>query len=401
MAFNLHRLRDWIPTDLPRLASWNQADDADVEAESHRPGTAQTGDSADPDAIEHNGDVDRFSAGGTGARASAMVLAEPTPIDAGPKSNLDLVNECDNFPYYQTDPKLYFAHVNTYYALYVKDHPNTELGYLLPSVTEVFRGLPDWRIDDEERSLTLVTGRTEAERTQVVQATIRAMYATGYFKVLSKWRNELLPVFGPQGEVLFSMERAASALFGITTYGCHMTAYVQGNEDKEQQTRIWVPRRAANKQTYGGMLDNTVAGGIATGETPFESLVRESAEEASLPEELVRKKAKAVGTVTYFHIRDQRAGGETRLVQPECQYVYDLELPEDVEPKPSDDEVESFELKTVEEVKESMRNGEFKPNCALVLLDFFIRHGILTMETDENYIEIVSRLHRRLEFPSP
>lgn len=401
MAFNLHRLRDWIPTDLPRLASWNQADDADVEAESHRPGTAQTGDSADPDAIEHNGDVDRFSAGGTGARASAMVLAEPTPIDAGPKSNLDLVNECDNFPYYQTDPKLYFAHVNTYYALYVKDHPNTELGYLLPSVTEVFRGLPDWRIDDDERSLTLVTGRTEAERTQVVQATIRAMYATGYFKVLSKWRNELLPVFGPQGEVLFSMERAASALFGITTYGCHMTAYVQGNEDKEQQTRIWVPRRAANKQTYGGMLDNTVAGGIATGETPFESLVRESAEEASLPEELVRKKAKAVGTVTYFHIRDQRAGGETRLVQPECQYVYDLELPEDVEPKPSDDEVESFELKTVEEVKESMRNGEFKPNCALVLLDFFIRHGILTMETDENYIEIVSRLHRRLEFPSP
>lgn len=401
MAFNLHRLRDWIPTDLPRLASWNQADDADVEAESHRPGTAQTGDSADPDAIEHNGDVDRLSAGGTGARASAMVLAEPTPIDAGPKSNLDLVNECDNFPYYQTDPKLYFAHVNTYYALYVKDHPNTELGYLLPSVTEVFRGLPDWRIDDEERSLTLVTGRTEAERTQVVQATIRAMHATGYFKVLSKWRNELHPVYGPQGEVLFSMERAASALFGITTYGCHMTAYVQGNEDKEQQTRIWVPRRAANKQTYGGMLDNTVAGGIATGETPFESLVRESAEEASLPEELVRKKAKAVGTVTYFHIRDQRAGGETRLVQPECQYVYDLELPEDVEPKPSDDEVESFQLKTVEEVKESMRNGEFKPNCALVLLDFFIRHGILTMETDENYIEIVSRLHRRLEFPSP
>lgn len=401
MAFNLHRLRDWIPTDLPRLASWNQADDADVEAESHRPGTAQTGDSADPDAIEHNVDVDRFSAGGTGARASAMVLAEPTPIDAGPKSNLDLVNECDNFPYYQTDPKLYFAHVNTYYALYVKDHPNTELGYLLPSVTEVFRGLPDWRIDDEERSLILVTGRTEAERTQVVQATIRAMHATGYFKVLSKWRNELQPVYGPQGEVLFSMERAASALFGITTYGCHMTAYVQGNEDKEQQTRIWVPRRAANKQTYGGMLDNTVAGGIATGETPFESLVRESAEEASLPEELVRKKAKAVGTVTYFHIRDQRAGGETRLVQPECQYVYDLELPEDVEPKPSDDEVESFELKTVEEVKESIRNGEFKPNCALVLLDFFIRHGILTMETDENYIEIVSRLHRRLEFPSP
>ncbi|KAI7604510.1 hypothetical protein KC319_g21893, partial [Hortaea werneckii] len=162
---------------------------------------------------------------------------------------------------------------------------------------------------------------------------------------------------------------------------------------------LWVPRRAATKQTYGGMLDNTVAGGIATGETPFESIVRESAEEASLPEELVRKNAKAVGTVTYFHIRDRRAGGETRLLQPECQYVYDLQLPEDVVPKPSDDEVEGFELKSVDEVKDALRDGEFKPNCAVVLLDFFVRHGVLTPEEEPAYSEIVSRLHRRLEFP--
>ena len=165
--------------------------------------------------------------------------------------------------------------------------------------------------------------------------------------------------------------------------------------------KVWVPRRAATKSTYGGMLDNTVAGGISVGENPFESLVRESQEEASLPEDIVRKRAKAVGTVTYIHIRDSRAGGETGLFQPECQYVYDLELPATVVPKPQDDEVESFSVMDVEEIQERMAAGEFKPNCAVIMLDFFVRHGILREDNEMDYVEIVSRLHRRLEFPIP
>jgi 8-oxo-dGTP pyrophosphatase MutT (NUDIX family) len=148
------------------------------------------------------------------------------------------------------------------------------------------------------------------------------------------------------------------------------------------------------------MLDNAVAGGIASGESPFESLVRECGEEASLDEEFVRSSARACGTVTYWYIRDERAGGETNLMQPEVQYVYDLELPEDTIPKPGDDEVEEFYLWGVEEVQEAMRRGEFKPNCALVVLDFLVRHGILTTENERDYIEIVSRLHRKLEFPT-
>lgn len=35
-----------------------------------------------------------------------------------------------------------------------------------------------------------------------------------------------------------------------------------------------------------------------------------------------------------------------------------------------------------------------------VLIDFFIRHGILTPENEPDYIEIVARLHRRFEFPT-
>ncbi|KAF2258486.1 thiamine pyrophosphokinase-related protein-like protein [Lojkania enalia] len=311
-------------------------------------------------------------------------------------SNLDLVNEGDGFPYYQADPDLYTASISTYYELRVEGH-DYPLGYMLPSVAEVFRDVPSWNLNDEERILTLNGGDTQEERSQRIEHTLLALKETGHFKVLDKWRNELYAVYGKNKELLFNVERSASPLFGVVTYGAHLTAYVR---TKEGELKIWVPRRARTKQTYGGMLDNAVAGGIASGERPFESLVRECGEEASLPEDLVRRKAMAVGTVTYFYIRKANAGGETNLMQPECQYVYDLELPEDTIPKPGDDEVDEFYLWSVSEVQEAMAKGEFKPNCALVMLDFFIRHGIVTSENERDYIEIVSRLHRRLEFPT-
>jgi 8-oxo-dGTP pyrophosphatase MutT (NUDIX family) len=216
------------------------------------------------------------------------------------------------------------------------------------------------------------------------------------FGVLRGWRNELYPIYGPGRELLASMERSATTLFGIITYGAHMTAYVKD----EQGMRIWVPRRAHTKQTFPGMLDNTVGGGIVTGEEPFECLVREATEEASLPEDLVRANAKSCGCVTYFYVRDARAGGETGLLQPECEYVYDLQLDSDVILKPCDAEVEDFYLWTTDEVKVALSKGEFKPTCAIVLLDFFIRHGIITPENEKDYLEIVARIHRRHEFPT-
>ena len=119
----------------------------------------------------------------------------------------------------------------------------------------------------------------------------------------------------------------------------HLTAFVR-DPTASYGLKLWVPRRAKTKQTYGGMLDNTVAGGMATGEEPLECVIREAAEEASLPEEVVRKNVTAAGTITYMLLRDAKAGGETGLVQPECQYVYELELPADIIPKPCDGEVE-------------------------------------------------------------
>lgn len=114
--------------------------------------------------------------------------------------------------------------------------------------------------------------------------------------------------------------------------------------------KLWIPRRAATKPTYGGMLDNTVGGGISSGMKPFETVVKECGEEASLSEELVRERVKSVGVVTYALVSSEKTGGEVGLMQPEVEFVYDLELPVEVVPKPCDDEVEAFYLWDVAKV---------------------------------------------------
>lgn len=249
-----------------------------------------------------------------------------------------------------------------------------------------------WHLDHEGRRKVVLADDGQQEK--AIRETLERAKQSDAFAVLRGWRDESYPIFRHHGVV--GMERAGSALFGINTFGVHMTAFVRTPEG----LKIWVPRRAKNKQTYGGMLDNTVAGGLSTGEQPFECVIREAAEEASFPEELIRSEAKACGTVSYVHVRDARAGGETGLIQPECQYIYDMEVDTGLVPKPGDNEVESFQLWTVDEVKIALSSDEFKPNCAVVLLDFFIRHGILTAENEPDYLEIASRIHRKLPFPT-
>jgi 8-oxo-dGTP pyrophosphatase MutT (NUDIX family) len=251
-----------------------------------------------------------------------------------------------------------------------------------------------------KREILVFHQKTREERSQKVAATTNYWREKQDFRVLCGWRDELYPVYGPKNEVLYSIERSAAALFGLVTYGVHLTAYVR-DAQASYGMKIWIPRRAAGKQTYGGMLDNTVAGGIAVGEEALQCLVREAEEEASLPKDLVEQVATSHGAVTYIYTRSEKATGETGLIQPECQYVYDLELPSDVIPKPNDSEVQEFYLWTVEEVQNHMAKGEFKPNCALLLLDFFIRHEILTSENEKDFEEIKSRIHRNLEFPGP
>lgn len=190
--------------------------------------------------------------------------------------------------------------------------------------------------------------------------------------------------------------RSAARLFGICSRGAHMTAYVRTNDG----IKIWVGRRAAHLFTYPGKLDTTVAGGVRAEESPFECIVHEADEEASIPATFVRANAKACGAITYVAKSSDAYGDGSSLMTPVILYNYDIELPESIVPRPQDDEVEDFYLWDLGQVKKAMVNREFKTNCAAVMIDFFIRHGIITDENEKDYLEILTRLHRKLPVPT-
>jgi isopentenyldiphosphate isomerase len=110
-------------------------------------------------------------------------------------------------------------------------------------------------------------------------------------------------------------------------------------------------------------LDNTVAGGISAGSTPYSTILRESIEEASLPPAFVASRIHGSSVLVYNY---RTADG---WLQPEVQYVYDLRMDAGegaVRPGVNDGEVDEFMLMELDEVVERMVKGEFKPNCAIV-----------------------------------
>jgi 8-oxo-dGTP pyrophosphatase MutT (NUDIX family) len=216
------------------------------------------------------------------------------------------------------------------------------------------------------------------------------------FNVLSKPLQEDYKILGAKYPRV-QLRRSAAGLFGVACRGAHMTAFVRTDEGM----KIWVSRRSEHLFTYPGMLDTTVAGGVKAEQSPFECIVQEAEEEASLPKDYVRTHACASGVITYVSKRgEKKSGSDSGLMVPDCIYVYDIELPANMIPKPNDDEVQGFYLMDLDKIKASMLNEEFKPNCASVMIDFFIRHGIITDENEPDYIEIMSHLHRPLPVPT-
>jgi hypothetical protein len=148
------------------------------------------------------------------------------------------------------------------------------------------------------------------------------------------------------------------------------------------------------------MLDTSVAGGVRADESPFENIIHEAEEEASIPEDVIKKGVKPVGAITMMGIgKGSGKDAGDGLVGAQLLYVFDLQLEEGFELKPGDDEVEAFYLMSVEEVKSAMLRSEFKDNSAVVMMDFFIRHGLITSDNEKDYAELGIRSHRKLPFP--
>ncbi|KAJ1675962.1 hypothetical protein EV182_000215 [Spiromyces aspiralis] len=252
--------------------------------------------------------------------------------------------------------------------------------------------VPPLDIDKDQRTIKFSRHYADAaSRSEVMRKVLGQLRVQQALPTLAKWRDEQYPIYDADG-LHASIERAASYTFGIRTYGVHINGYVRCNVDEAPLgLKVWIARRSSTKQTWPGYLDQMVAGGISTELGMMETVIKECEEEAGIGPELASK-AKPVGTIQYF---TQSEYG----LQPETQYVYDLELLPNVDPRPNDGESEGFYLLALDEIKNKLLNGEFKPNCAVCMIDFMIRHGYISAEDEPHYLAIIDNLHCSLPMP--
>jgi hypothetical protein len=180
-------------------------------------------------------------------------------------------------------------------------------------------------------------------------------------------RGEAFDVrLGDETPPLTTIDRGAVPSFGITSRGVHCNGLVH----RPDGLHIWVARRAASKLLDPGKLDHIVAGGISAGMGPADTLLKEAGEEAAVPLALAAQ-ARPVARIRYDM---ERAEGLRR----DLLYCYDLDLPEAFTPRPSDGEVETFALWPIGRAVEAVRDGDsFKFNVSLVLIDLFLRQGLI------------------------
>ena len=115
--------------------------------------------------------------------------------------------------------------------------------------------------------------------------------------------------------------------FGVPAYGVHIHGFVRDGAD----ISLWIGRRADDKPTYPGKLDQMIAGGQPVGIGLMDNVIKEAGEEAAVPPGLAAT-ARPVGAISYCHESDDG-------LKPDVMFVYDLELPRDFVPRNTDGEI--------------------------------------------------------------
>ncbi len=221
---------------------------------------------------------------------------------------------------------------------------------------------------------------TPSDRTKAIAAVAPRWVGRG---LVPKLRGEIYPVRETWSDPdYFRIDRALTPLLGTRAYGVHLNGFVE----RADGLHVWVGRRSADRGVEPGKLDNLVAGGQPAHLSIAENLRKECEEEAGMPADLADR-ALPVGTVTYCFETD-------RGLRVDTLFCYDLPVPEDFRPLNQDGEISGFELMPVQEVLDLIRDGTaFKFNVSLVVLDFAIRRGLLSPDTEPDFERILAGLH--------
>jgi 8-oxo-dGTP pyrophosphatase MutT (NUDIX family) len=217
--------------------------------------------------------------------------------------------------------------------------------------------------------LELIAEENAEARSEALNAVAAHLATAGVVKL----RREAFDVRAePNGEVLARLDRGALSPLGVISHGVH----VNGRVRRPDGLHLWVGWRSKHKGVAPGKFDNLIAGGIPSGLSPMQTLLKEAAEEASMPPALAAQ-ARQVSRVSY-----RMADGPG--IRRDVLHCFDLDLPDDFVPAPADDEVERFELWPAGRVLRTVREtSDVKFNVNLVLIDLFLREGLVDPGSEE------------------
>jgi len=200
-------------------------------------------------------------------------------------------------------------------------------------------------------------GWTEPQRSASVQAVLQQARAEG---LLHGWRDEHFSFWDtdcdqpdPHRPAFFEAERSGFRFLGLLSHAVHVNGFLPDG-------RLWCGRRALQKATDPGLLDNLTAGGLPSGESVMDCLQRELAEEAGL-----------------FRLSDHgcQAVGQVRTSRPEPEgwhdeflQVFNLSLAADFVPANQDAEVSEFVCLHPAKVVAQIEAGAFTPDAVQTLL---------------------------------
>jgi 8-oxo-dGTP pyrophosphatase MutT (NUDIX family) len=238
------------------------------------------------------------------------------------------------------------------------------VGWLRPEAARVLTFFPQFVHFDADGVALARRLRSAPARSAALAELAQALVRAG---LTPRLRGELYDVRAePGGAVLAHLDRGAVPSFGVRAEGVHVNGLVR----RADGLSVWVARRARDKAIAPGKLDHIVAGGVPAGLTPEQTLIKEAFEEAAIPPELAAGARKVAGIAYAMQVQDG--------LRVDLLHCFDLDLPADFTPTPNDDEVEAFELMPIEAVFARVRDtDDFKFNVNLVLIDLFLRHGLI------------------------
>ena len=266
------------------------------------------------------------------------------------------------------------------------------VGRVLEQSANALSRFPDvFTVSDDTVTLRVEVGNSVQDRSDAVARVLDSLRNEGSIPMLEGWRNEQFAIrssFNAPTEL--SVERAAAGLFGCPAYGVFVVGYVP-DSTTGIPSHVWVGKRSPTKPTWGGLLDCLAAGGMAAGQMPLEAARKEAAEEAGISPTLAMS-IRPSGGVCYTGFDETRWA-----LKRDVLFTFDLRCPADFVPQCIDGEVASFECVPINElvrlIQQHADKIQFKPNVAVVFIDFLMRHGFIS--PDENdYLDLLAELRR-------